>query len=301
MLLKEQEYFTEVSVVKYIEIANEQSNVVIDEQYNVPMLLARVTVSTTVSTYTPKIYPNQNDSEWMFNYAKFDWIGSVAVASWASAAEVPFELEGDVSTLVLLTEKLNSLALDMVTASRCLSGDYGVLSSVYAYHDKVANKVELRLSAECELRGGLVEVVVYAPSNVKPVNPTLAIFSETGKLVYDVRKPPMVYLGSVYGDLNLKWQIAGNFFYTIPVGIERKDVFMTSKAGAPYYSAYKIGAGGVSFASTPFKTVVSYPSATQINVQVIRVRNVSGTSGETFFGGFFENLIYCPYPPGLYI
>lgn len=286
-------------MAKFIELMNEANNVVIDDAYNVPMLLKRGVVSTVTSNYVPKYDPN--NSEWFFNYARFDWLGQVIVQTWSVPEEIPYGANVNSSmTVDEIRARLEEVSYDMFVAVRSGVEGYGAIAK--ASFDYVSSTQLFRLIIRCEseLNGNSVGYALYTYTPLKPISPTVAVFAENGSLIYDVRRPPMIFLGSLYGNLNLKQDIAGIFNFTLPNGINPNDVYVTNKSGAPFYSAYKIHSGGVSFASTPFKTVLTFPAANMATATVRRVKSVSGSNGPTYYGGFFENLIYCPYPMGNY-
>lgn len=293
-------YCLEAFVAKYIELINESNNVVIDDAFNVPMLLSRGTVSTVTSNYIPKY--NQNDSEWYFNHARFDWLGLVVVNVWVNPAEIPFGANVNASmTAADIQSRLDEVSQDMFVAVRSGVEGYGAIGKVSFDYVTATQLYRLIVKCESDLQGNTVGYALYTHTPLKPISPTVAVFAEDGSLKYDVRRPPMIFLGSLYGNLNLRQDVAGVFNFNLPNGINSNDVYVTNKSGAPFYSAYKIHSGGVNFASTPFKTVLTFPSATMATATIRRVKSVSGTSGPTYYGGFSENLIYCPYPFGNYL
>jgi hypothetical protein len=103
------------------------------------------------------------------------------------------------------------------------------------------------------------------------------------------------------GELNV-WQYeAGRFEMAIPEGVLPEHCFITNMSGTPYYSAYRIHSGGVSWGETGFKSVMTFPTPSLLRVQVVRVQDFQGSNSAFGYGGYFENLVYCPYPYGLYL
>lgn len=293
-------YYSEVSVAKFIELINESNNVVIDDSFNVPMLLSKGSVSTQTSNYIPK-YDSDN-SEFYFNYARFDWQGIYVVNAWVNPAEIPFGANVNASmTPAAIQSRLDEVSQDMFVAVRSGIEGYGAIGKVSFDYVTATQLYRLIVKCESDLQGNTVGYALYTHTPLKPISPTVAVFAEDGSLKYDVRRPPMIFLGSLYGNLNLRQDVAGMFNFNLPNGINSNDVYITNKSGAPFYSAYKIHSGGVNFASTPFKTVLTFPSTTMATATIRRVKSVSGNNGPTYYGGFSENLIYCPYPIGNYL
>jgi len=280
---------------KLLELLNDDGNVVIDEQFNVPMLIAKGTVrcSRDNKLTAPPGYS-------FFEYfARCAWYGSTILL------EAPPSAFGNMYAGVTTDAGMTAINLqfmeNFIVAARCVQGGYAWLAGAALGWRPSDGKVVLAISAQCELQNGDVEVVVYKSEGLKAERETLAIFDPEGKLRFDVRKPPMMFLGSLYGGVNV-WQYeAARYEMDIPADIDPAHCFITAKSGAPFYSAYKIHSGGVTFGSTMFKSIMTFPVPGKLRVQLIRVNSVDGSSGAYGFGGYFENVIYCPYPSGVYI
>lgn len=282
-----------IYVAKYLELSNDKT-VVIDDQYNVPMLIAKGRVSVVSAN---KLKPIKDHSDWRHNYARYEYngytyeqinsINSLDMAGAVTATEIE-------ARLAILTQRL-------IAVVRCVNGTYAAVVTADFSYNSTTKRVFLNVEGQSEFNGAVLEYAVYITNGLNPTSETLAIFNEAGKLLFDVRRPAMLTIGSLYGDLNVWNYEAGNFNITKPADIPFTDCFITSKSGAPFYSALRFHSGGITAESTPYKAVMTSPNSTTINVKVIRAINISASSNGYGYGGFFENLVYCPYPIGVYV
>lgn len=284
-------------MVKHLEIANELGNIVIDENYSVPMLLlkGRVKCSTKVTFANPP-------AGYTFRYY---YARSLAWSGYVRYMEGPIESFGDLfagaTTLAEIRAVVTNFNEGNIIAARCASGPYATIAFGGLGYDSITLTAFFILSASCELQNGEVDIVVYKSRNNKPSPFGMIIQDGDGKVLFDVMKPPMTFLGSMYGGINVWNNEAGRFDLTLPEGTNPEHCYITNMSGTPYYSAYNIHSGGVSWGETAFKSVMSFPSANLLRVQVLRVNAVAGTNSAFGYGGYFENVVYCPYPSGLYL
>ena len=282
-----------IFVAKYLELSNDKT-VVIDDQYNVPMLLVKGRLNVVNSN---KLLPIKDHSEWRHNYARFDYIGTMynQINSICSLDMAGAVTDAEINArLALLTQRL-------ITVVRCTNGAYAAVASSDFSYNPTTKRVFLNTSGESEVNGAILEYAVYITNGLNPNSETLAIFNEAGKMLFDVRRPAMLTIGSLYGELDVWNYEAGNFNLTKPADVPATDCYITSKSGAPFYSALRFHSGGITAESTPYKAVMTSPNSTTINVKVIRAINISASSNGYGYGGFFENLVYCPYPLGVYV
>lgn len=280
-------------MARYLELSNDKT-VVIDDQYNVPMLISKGRLTTNTNN---KLNPLPDHSEWRHNYSRFEFRG---IHYYQVVNKNSLDLDGAttdaqiIARLAVLTERL-------ITVVRCTNGSFANVAVADFSFNTVNKNIFINVTGESEANTAILEYAVYLTNGLNPTSETMAIFNESGKLLFDVRRPPMMTIGSLYGDLDVWSYEAGNFNFTIPSDVQFKDCYITSKSGAPFYSGLRFNSSGISAESTPFKTVMTNPTPTTINVKVVRVYNINATSNGYGYGGFFENLVFCPYPLGVYI
>lgn len=285
-------------MVKHLEIKNDSGNVIIDENYQVPMLIAKGRFTTNTAnrpvTYRPgytNVYFYPNWTPWsgrneLFRSTNPDDFGDI------------FKGADTYDEKLRRTNKFNQ---DLIIAYRVLNGEHAVIPRASLNWDQYSDFGSFSVRADSMSEGAEVEVIVYKMADVPASDIGMVIQNAEGDVLFDIMKPPMMVLDSVYGNLNVWNTEAGRFTINIPDGIAQEHCFITNRSGTPYYSAYKIHSGGVDWGETLFKTVMSFPNPNQILIRVVRNNSVSGSNNAFGYGGFFENVLYCPYPEGLYL
>lgn len=287
-------------MVKHLEIMNELGNITVDENYSVPMLVMKGRI--TASNYIPPTtYPPGYVVRDRF-VRDYSWHGRYTLFSSSNLADFGDLFEGitidDEDEIIAILTTYNQ---DNIVVGRCVTGSYAIIPFGGLSWDKYTKIMSLYVGAYCELKDAKVDVAIYKTTNITPSSYGMVIQDGSGKILYDVMKPPMMFLGSMSGTLNVSQYEAGRFTMTIPDGISPDDCYITRMSGTPYYSAYNITANGVTWGDTPFKSVMSFPSPTTLQVSVVRLYAVAGSNSSFGYGGFFENVVYCPYPYGLYL
>ncbi|TSH74873.1 hypothetical protein E2K73_07630 [Acinetobacter sp. RF15A] len=285
-------------MVKHLEITNDTGNVVIDENYQVPMLIARGAVVADRSSTRPPDPPGYSITTFFVDWTP--WSGRINLRESANVEDF-----GDIFQGAATDDERGAAARtfnqDLIIGYRVRNGEHAVIPNGGVQWDKYAQKAFFFLSIMSMSEGAEVDIVVFKMADVPPSKQGMIIKNGEGDILFDVMKPPMMVLDSVYGNLNVNNHEAGRFTINIPDDIQPAHCFVTHCSGTPYYSAYRIHSGGVSWGETFFKTLMSFPTPNQIMLRVVRNNNVDGNNSSFGYGGFFENVLYCPYPNGLYL
>ena len=110
------------------------------------------------------------------------------------------------------------------------------------------------------------------------------------------------HVGTLNGNVNVgaNVSVAATFTVTTPPNLNQQHLYISQRSTLPFYAAYRISSGGVSYASTIYRPVSTFTNATTLRVQLIAQRNVSGSNSAQSYSGFFENVIYCPFESDIY-
>lgn len=285
-----------VFVADYLKITNDNNNVIIDDSYNTPMLIYKGVIPTNIDNsfnVNTNIY-----SYWVFEYWRPNWTGYIDIKYVKDPAELGFVSSSWGPPQLAEIEK------SLIVGVKSLSGDIAVKGTAILIRRQEEDGTYayiLRVRTYSDVQNANVEIVVYSAWELKSKNLGFSIYNETGKLIYDVMRPPMHYIGSMYGNVNAANTIAATYDMGMPPNIDSRYCYLTCKSATPYYAAYRIHAGGVSWADTTYKAVLSFPSPSSARVQLVRVNTVAGNNSSYSRNLYFENLIYCPYPNGVYI
>lgn len=288
-------------MAKHLEIINENNNVIIDDQFKIPMLIWKGVIRCDVAR--PWINPDYYDY-WIRMYSSGDWTGSttifdIALEDAPFLSWFPFDNGNDFSP-----KKLKEISSQLFVAIRSVSGDMckvGVgISRIKDPNDPNKERISFKVRGETIIQNDEIVVAVYSHYPLRPRNHSLTIYNEQGLLIYDALRPPLHFLGSMYGGVDASRNPAAVYNMPLPPEIDPIHVLMTGKSTLPYWAAYRIHSGGVSWADTQYKAVLSFPDSRNAQVTLWRVRGVNGNNSSYARNLFFENLIYCPYPMGNY-
>lgn len=281
---------------------NDHGNIVVDENYSVPQLLMKARVNCNTYSPPPTIPPGYTIREKYID--SYRWRGFVQLFRSDNLADFGSIFEGLTidSPPDDLVARIRNFNYGLIVVARCASGGYAITANANLGWDRYNKYGTISVSATCELQDALVDVAVYTTTDYIKATPFgMHIYNADGKLLFDLMRPPMMFIGSMRGELNV-WQYeAGSFDLPLPDEVEQEHCYITRMSGTPYYSAYNIHSGGVSWGSTGFKSIMSFPTPTTLRVQVVRVSDFQGSNSAFGYGGFFENVVYCPYPYGLYL
>lgn len=289
-------------MAKHIEIMNAVGNIVVDENYSVPMLIMKGRITASQYRSPPTVPEGYTIRQYFID--SYSWVGTHTFFTSGNLSDFGDIFKGlsAASNEEIILNRVRYFNRDLIILGRCVSGGYAIIPYGGLTWDQSTKKASFSVSTSCELQNGIVDVAIYKYKNIKPSSQFgLVIQNASGEVLYDVMKPPMMFLGSMSGSLNVGQYEAGRFEINIPDGINPSDCFVTALSGTPYYSAYQIYSGGVSWADTGFKSVITFPTRNTLRVQVVRVKEVPGSNSAFGYGGFFENVVYCPYPYGLYL
>ena len=131
----------------------------------------------------------------------------------------------------------------------------------------------------------------------------MLVYNAQQELVFDALKGYLQHVGTLHGGVRVGAGVgvAATYTLALPATVNQQH-FIYFPAFHPFhfYAAYRISSSGVSYASTHYRPVLSFPNATTLQVQLVAQRNVSGYTNHNLTQVFFENIIYCPYEHDVY-
>lgn len=268
-------------MAKYLEIRNANNNVVIDDQYNVAKFLYRDSAITSGVVAPVFVVIDGNN---------FIYRTTHIVKVFKNFQALGF------------ADGLNYVDIvgDLMLFTRSPSGKpfKAKLQLVY-YRDR--DEWELELMVGSDHPTFIVEYCIYTMSKMRPCSFGAQAFNSKGELVFDAMRGYLQVVGSMYGGVDVRNNPAATYEINIPAGLDMNNVFISCRSAFPYYAAYKIGGGGVSYSQTYFYPVMSFPNPTTMIVKLDRQNNVSGNNSATAYNAYYENVIYCPYPSGVWV
>lgn len=268
-------------MAKYLEIRNANNNVIVDDDYKVAKFLYRGSFMTSWEIFDP----------WVIN-------DGLVFRHWTRYSVIKFKDFSDLG----FTEGLEwkDVIGDLMVFARSPSGN---AFKADVFITKYSNQTEWNL----EVRVGSdkpyfeVEFCLYTMSDMKPCSMGAQAFNENGELVFDAMRGYLQVVGSMYGGVNVRNNPAAVYEMKIPEGLNMDNVFISHRSALPYYEAYRINSGGVSFAQTYFYPVMSFKDSTTLVVKLEQQNPVSGNNSASAYNAYYENVIYCPYPSGVWI
>lgn len=296
-------------MANYLELNNENNKVVIDSQLFSPCLMFKGSGVTDVEKWTSN----------MVYYAFYPWKKVISLGSGTDfdaigidPKKVPFPLRAGkydpASAEFRLAGEMGAwLASRFIVVCRTDNENVGAYATLHGYvnvsrvgADNVTS-VELELELNSGFNGTKVEYAVYC------IDPTILIktsngfqaYNEAGDVVFDALKPPLIVIGTMMGDANVWQDLGATFEYDIPPGLDYKSVFITARSGTPYYAAFNIS-NNVSYAHTNYEPRMDFPNGNKVRVRLVRQKQVPGTNSADLYNGYYENVVYCPFPDGNY-
>lgn len=269
-------------MAKYFELLNDSRRVIVDDQFNTPKFLVKKDVYTS-SEADPS--PRKVDMK-TFAYG----YRLTVVAEANTLRELGFDYEDTDDQLVL--------ARIMVFCRASSPQAYGV--EPYLEKNSTTGKWRLGVIAASDEPGALITVCMYTTAKMLPSKLGLLVYNAANELVFDALKGYLQHVGILNGGVSVGNQIAATYTTTIPQGMSYDNLFISMRSALPFYGAYKLSSSGVAFGYTYYYPVMSSPTPTTMQVQLVQQRSVAGDSAAIRYSGYFENVIYCPYPKDVY-
>lgn len=280
-------------MAEYLRIKNDNLQTVIDDNWKVPPLLARVSVATNVPLPRP---PNINDVRNLDWY--WDWQGSYIVKVADSLRGLGFDYDDTDKNFWLVS-------LGLMAFGRPVGHSevfYCTTNVSKRMNPDGSGRVQYVLNANCRSMSSsvVVEIAVYA-MNLKlvPSKVGLHIYNESGELIFDAMRAGMQNIGILEGGLNLGESVARSYTINTPAGLDSNNIFISYRSKLPYYAGFTYSSSGVRMDDSCYSPRM-YINPTNVKIDLVRLKSV-GRSTSYSFGGYFENVIYVPQSSGIYI
>lgn len=273
-------------VAKYIEIINDNKIVVIDDTYLAPKLIARLTIDTNFT---------RPEDQWAIPmYATWKTTGTHYIKETNTLRELGFDYDDT-------SEAISEINSTLFVFARSLTGR-GLKVTARVSKSGTTGKYVISIKLDSDILGDEAEVCLYSASpKLQPLPYGMAAYNEKGEMVFDALRGVLQNIGTIGGGVNVWQDPAAVYTIDVPTDIKKEDVFISFRSGMPYYSAYKISSGGVSYGDTNYEPIMDMTQKGKIIVRLIRQRYVAGNNSSYGYGGYFENVICCTQPPGIYI
>lgn len=271
-------------MAKYVEIRNANGNVIIDDEYAIPKFLMRGKLITTDSV-GKRIYLIDGNT---FKYSKLR-----PVMSFTTLRELGFDLD------------TNAINVDYVIYNLMLftrtSSEIPYFASIsYAKYDGDP-LYYLNMSCGTDVPSVEIEYCIYTSLPMIPCKFGAQAFNASGELVFDAMRGYMQVVGSMYGGVNVKANPAATYRFSVPAGLDAKNLFISHRSTLPFYSAYKIGSNGVGYGETYFYPRIRMEGSQTMVVELVQQYNVDGSNSAKSYSNYYENVIYCPYREGPWV
>lgn len=272
------------TVAEYLRIVNDNNIMVVDENSVIPKLLYRGTLVTDVNL-TNNTAIRRFDPTWTKQS------GFTVVKEASTLRGVGFDYDDTTANVSFIEKQLIAFGRS--------SDNVGFDCSVVLTY---ANGLySLKVSAFSDTQGAAFEVAVYAfDVRVMPSKFGVHVYDPSGTLVFDALKGCMQNIGTIGGgNLSMGASTAATYNIVTPTGLSASNIFISFRSQLPYYAAFKISSGGVSWADTCYVPRMAITNG-NVKVELVKQRS-TGSSSSYSFGGYFENVVYIKQPPGTYI
>ncbi|WP_139851368.1 hypothetical protein [Acinetobacter pullicarnis] len=271
-------------MAKYVEIRNANGNVIIDDEYAIPKFLMRGKLITTDSA-GKRIYLIDGNT---FKYSRLR-----PVMSFTTLRELGFDLD------------TNAINVDYIIYNLMLftrtSSEIPYFASIsYTKYDGDP-LYYLNISCGTDVPSVEIEYCIYTSLPMIPCKFGAQAFNADGKLIFDAMRGYMQVVGSMYGGVNVRANPAATYRFTVPVGLDAKNLFISQRSTLPFYSAYKIGSNGVGYGETYFYPRIRMEGSQTMVVELVQQYNVDGSNSAKSYSNYYENVIYCPYREGPWV
>lgn len=269
-------------MAKYFELLNDNMHVIVDDQFNTPKFLFKKDV---YSSNTP------NASIFKVDAQTFAYGYSVTtIAEADTLRELGFDYAD--SDVQIVRARL------MVFSRTTSAQSYRVTPRLVK--DATSGKWQLGVFAAADAPSVPITVCMYTTAKMLPSKLGLLVYNSAGELIFDALKGYLQHVGILNGGVSVGRPIAATYTTTIPSGMSSNNLFISMRSALPYYAAYRLSGSGVSYAYTYYYPVMTFPTPTTMQVQLVQQRDVPGNNSPTKYEHYFENVIYCPYPKDVY-
>lgn len=274
-------------MAKYFEVRNDNHNIVIDDQFLTPKFLIKRTVMTGSTLKPPSRYITPT-SAWLYSSETH------LLAHASTLRGLGFDYDSTEEGLLEVRRRL------MVFARNDNNEAFRAFTVIE--YSQTRARYELSVSVVADVPNIPIHTCMYTTAKMTPSKLGMLVYNDKKELVFDALKGYLQHVGTLNGSVNVgaNVSIAATFTVTTPPNLNQQHLYISQRSMLPFYAAYRIRSGGVSYASTVYRPVVSFPNATTLQVQLVAQRNVSGNNASQSYSGFFENVIYCPYAHDVY-
>lgn len=267
-------------MASYVEIRNANGNVIVDDQFEVAKFLYRDKFTTTSTETYQYVIIDGNTFKYQTvhivkKFLNYSDLGFDPNLKWADV----------VSNLMLFARSPSGLPFRASLSMASYMGEDEITLEVRVGSDYPAFEVEFCL---------------YTMSKMKPCSFGAQAFNANGELVFDAMRGYLQVIGSMYGGVNVWTNPAATYEMKIPEGLNMDNVFISHRSALPYFAAYKIGSGGVSHAQSYFYPSMWFKDSTTLVVDLLQ-QNPTGGNSASAYNAYYENVVYCPYPSGVWI
>lgn len=270
-------------MARFFEMTNANHRVVIDDEFPVAKFLYR---SNVVGASSPISGSIKFEDTYGYEVRK-------VIDTRPTAASYGFEWTDNTEVgLRLLSSKLMCFARTDVTDN---------IIGARVYLELINNSVELVLHYRHSVANAMAEYCVYTTADMVPTKYGAQAFNENGKLVFDAMRGYLQVVKTIQGGVNVVNNPAATYLIDIPNGLDVRNLFISNRSINPFLRGLRISASGVYYNSVVYRPVQIIISPTQLQIQLIRVGTMPGNNSRYSFDGFFETVIYCPYPTDIWI
>lgn len=272
-------------MAKYFELINDNQNIVIDDAFKTPKFLYKADILTG-STARPSGGVMTAMNTWVYQYERHVFRTALTLRG------LGFDYDDTPENMQIVSKCL-------MVFGRSNGGDaYRV--TAYVRENTAGEGYELAVAAVSDTPNYPITICLYTTAEMLPSKLGLLVYNANQELVFDALKGYLQHVGILNGGVSVGGSVAATYTITIPEEMNEEHLFVSQRSSLPYYSAYRIHSKGVSYGYTYYRPVITFPMPNTMVVRLVAQRNVSGSSGSVRYNGFFENVIYCPYPKGFY-
>ena len=276
-------------MANYLELRNDNNVTVINDEFPLPCLLFRGTVTTNVNNTPVGVNAFRL-------YASYNYYGMVT-----KVATVSDDLYSLGINLPYSSENITLFNNNIIAFYRSDSGQ-GCMAQFSLVQSSSSNPVELQVVLSSSALGVSGEIVAYClnPKLLLPRNFGGHFKNSSGEVVFEFMRGPMQIIGTMSGAVNTYNDPAATYEFNIPSGLDANNVFISCRSSLPFHSAYKINSKGVSQSSSIYEPRLTWTTS-KLTVNLVRQSPISGTNSVYSYGGYFENIAYVVQPRGWYI
>lgn len=293
-------------MAEYFNLINDNNEVVIDDKFFIPMLIYRGKYSTNI--HLPPV------TQWikMRFYTHWEWVGRLSLGRKGTMKELGLvpridqTPDMDEQKLTEVRAEAGRISKLFITCARTDVPNTGVSGRLelisYWVDNNTRLEFELLITFQSRFQGTPVELAIYCMDSrvLRASNIGFQIFHDTGEVLFDAFRGVFQVIGVMNGGVDVWKNPAATYVFQIPKIIDKKDVFVSCRSGLPYFSAYRIHNSGVDWNYTSFEPRLEFTQDSLI-VRLMRQKDFGGSNSAYGYGGYFENVVYCMQPEGIYL